>query len=79
MNQHTRIVTSLYRKLLKQHRMLPLELQGLGVQYIKDEFRRHKGADSGQATIFLNEWRVSETTFPPLSLMSNAPTLLIVL
>ncbi|XP_076056957.1 succinate dehydrogenase assembly factor 3 [Oratosquilla oratoria] len=53
---HTQRVRLLYKTILKLHRGLPLELQALGDQYTKDEFRRHKEASSEQTHTFMVEW-----------------------
>lgn len=51
--QKTRI---LYKLILKLHRGLPEELQVLGTNYTRDEFRRHKNCTPHEANIFLSEW-----------------------
>ncbi|XP_071517347.1 succinate dehydrogenase assembly factor 3, mitochondrial isoform X2 [Panulirus ornatus] len=53
---HPQRVRLLYKTILKLHRGLPLELQALGDQYTKDEFRRHKEASPEQAQTFMVEW-----------------------
>ncbi|CAL4165418.1 unnamed protein product, partial [Meganyctiphanes norvegica] len=53
---HTQRVRILYKTVLKLHRGFPMELQALGDQYTKDEFRRHKDATPEQAQIFMKEW-----------------------
>lgn len=53
---HTQRVRILYKTILKLHRGFPLELQALGDQYAKDEFRRHKDATPEQAQTFMKEW-----------------------
>jgi len=53
---HTQRVRILYKTILKLHRGFPLELQALGDQYAKDEFRRHKNATPEQAQTFMQEW-----------------------
>lgn len=65
---HTQKVRFLYKTILKLHRGLPQELQPLGNIYVRDEFRRHKGCNPGEANIFMNEWTVSyfATTFQKL-------------
>ncbi|KAL7417815.1 hypothetical protein BDY24DRAFT_373014 [Mrakia frigida] len=48
----------LYRRLLRSHRNLPIEMRSLGDTYIKDEFRRHKTADNPLHIIgFLSQWK----------------------
>ncbi|OWK06299.1 SDHAF3 [Cervus elaphus hippelaphus] len=53
---HVSRVPALYRRILLPHRVLPPDLKDLGDQYVKDEFRRHKTADSKEAERFLQEW-----------------------
>uniref|UniRef100_A0A4X2JRR0 Succinate dehydrogenase assembly factor 3 n=2 Tax=Vombatus ursinus TaxID=29139 RepID=A0A4X2JRR0_VOMUR len=53
---HVSRVRALYRRLLVLHRALPPDLRALGDQYVKDEFRRHKGVGREEALRFLREW-----------------------
>ncbi|KAM8981486.1 succinate dehydrogenase assembly factor 3, mitochondrial [Sarcophilus harrisii] len=53
---HVSRVRALYRRLLTLHRALPPDLRALGDQYVKDEFRRHKGVGREEALRFLSEW-----------------------
>ncbi|XP_043823273.1 succinate dehydrogenase assembly factor 3, mitochondrial [Dromiciops gliroides] len=53
---HVSRVRLLYRRLLALHRALPPDLRALGDQYVKDEFRRHKGVGREEALRFLREW-----------------------
>ncbi|XP_068950579.1 succinate dehydrogenase assembly factor 3, mitochondrial [Petaurus breviceps papuanus] len=53
---HASRVRALYRRLLALHRELPPDLRALGDQYVKDEFRRHKGVGREEALRFLTEW-----------------------
>ncbi|XP_036615222.1 succinate dehydrogenase assembly factor 3, mitochondrial [Trichosurus vulpecula] len=53
---HASRVRALYRRLLLLHRALPPDLRALGDQYVKDEFRRHKGVGREEALRFLREW-----------------------
>ncbi|XP_072506855.1 succinate dehydrogenase assembly factor 3, mitochondrial [Notamacropus eugenii] len=53
---HASRVRALYRRLLTLHRALPPDLRALGDQYVKDEFRRHKGVGREEALRFLSEW-----------------------
>lgn len=39
---HARRVQILYKSILKLHRGLPAEIQELGNNYVRDEFKRHK-------------------------------------
>lgn len=39
---HVRRVRILYKSILKLHRGLPIEVQELGTNYVRDEFKRHK-------------------------------------
>lgn len=49
----------LYRRLLKSHHSLPVEMKSLGDAYVKDEFRRHKELDNPlQIVGFLTQWKV---------------------
>ncbi|XP_018550759.1 succinate dehydrogenase assembly factor 3, mitochondrial [Lates calcarifer] len=54
---HVSKVRSLYKRILVLHRFLPIELKALGDQYVKDEFRRHKGASAEEAESFMTEWK----------------------
>lgn len=60
---HVQRVRILYKTILKLHRGLPVEMQSLGNNYVRDEFRRHKNCNSSQADIFMNEWVVSNAAF----------------
>ncbi|KAK0180474.1 hypothetical protein PV327_006112 [Microctonus hyperodae] len=53
---HIQRVRILYKTILKLHRGLPAEMQSLGNNYVRDEFRRHKNCNSSQTDIFMNEW-----------------------
>ena len=59
----------LYRRVLKLNKLLPLELRAIGTEYAKDEFRRHKSANSEKASIFIEEWQVRTVSdkFDPLN------------
>ncbi|XP_058475430.1 succinate dehydrogenase assembly factor 3, mitochondrial [Solea solea] len=59
---HVSKVRSLYKRILVLHRFLPLDLRALGDQYVKDEFRRHKGASSEEARSFMTEWEQYKDT-----------------
>ncbi|KAG5918217.1 hypothetical protein E4U42_006946 [Claviceps africana] len=51
---------SLYRRLLRAHRKhLPAEMRLLGDEYVKAEFRLHRGVDNPAHLIgFLTEWQL---------------------
>ncbi|KAM7383760.1 hypothetical protein PAMA_011219 [Pampus argenteus] len=53
---HVSRVRSLYKRILVLHRFLPVDLRALGDQYVKDEFRRHKGAAPEEVGSFMTEW-----------------------
>ncbi|XP_008544293.1 succinate dehydrogenase assembly factor 3, mitochondrial [Microplitis demolitor] len=53
---HVQRVRKLYKTILKLHRGLPEEVQSLGNNYVRDEFRRHKNCNDAEANIFMNEW-----------------------
>ncbi|XP_033220490.1 succinate dehydrogenase assembly factor 3, mitochondrial [Belonocnema kinseyi] len=53
---HVQQVRRLYKTILRLHRELPEEVQPLGNNYVRDEFRRHKICTPTEANIFLNEW-----------------------
>lgn len=55
---HVQRVRRLYKTILRLHRGLPEEVQPLGNNYVRDEFRRHKTCTPTEATVFLNEWAV---------------------
>lgn len=59
---HARHVRTLYKAILRLHRSMPAELQNFGNEYVRDEFRRHKGASQEFAAGFLQEWAVSTRT-----------------
>lgn len=49
----------LYRRILRVHRTLPVEMKSLGDQYVKDEFKRHQSIDNPlQIVGFLTQWKV---------------------
>lgn len=49
----------LYRRILRAHRYLPVEMRSLGDDYIKAEFRRHKDVTNpGYIIGFLSQWKV---------------------
>lgn len=56
---HTQKVRFLYKSILKFHRGLPEELQILGTNYTREEFKRHKKCNEKEAEIFINEWTVN--------------------
>jgi len=48
----------LYRRLLRAHRYLPVEMRSLGDDYVKAEFRRHREVDNPVYIIgFLSQWK----------------------
>lgn len=49
-------VRILYKLILRLHRSLPDELQVIGTNYARDEFKRHKSCAPNEAAIFMNEW-----------------------
>ncbi|XP_046742107.1 succinate dehydrogenase assembly factor 3, mitochondrial [Diprion similis] len=53
---HVQRVKFLYKTILKLHRGLPLEIQPLGNDYVRDEFRRHKNCNPAEAQVFMTEW-----------------------
>lgn len=55
---HVSKVRSLYKRILLLHRFLPIDLKALGDQYVKEEFRRHKGVSLREGTAFMAEWEV---------------------
>jgi len=57
MNQalHRRNVLSLYKKILKCHERLPLELRAMGDMYARVEFRRHKDCDQQFIPQFMDQ------------------------
>lgn len=57
---HIQRVRILYKTILRLHRGLPPEIQVLGTNYVRDEFRRHKNCNEDIAIIFMNEWTVSK-------------------
>ncbi|XP_031727228.1 succinate dehydrogenase assembly factor 3, mitochondrial [Anarrhichthys ocellatus] len=59
---HVSKVRSLYKRILILHRFLPIDLRALGDQYVKDEFRRHKGAAAEEAKGFMAEWENYKAT-----------------
>ncbi|KAI0246952.1 hypothetical protein BJV78DRAFT_1249646 [Lactifluus subvellereus] len=49
----------LYRRVLRAHRYLPVEMRSLGDDYVKAEFRRHKDVTNPAYIIgFLSQWKV---------------------
>lgn len=61
---HTQRVRILYKTILKLHRGLPNELQVIGTNYTRDEFKRHKGCNEKEGEVFMNEWTVGFLNFP---------------
>lgn len=59
---HVSKVRSMYKRILVLHRFLPIDLRALGDQYVKDEFRRHKGASPEEVKSFMKEWEVNHYT-----------------
>ncbi|XP_029976674.1 succinate dehydrogenase assembly factor 3, mitochondrial [Salarias fasciatus] len=57
MAAHVSAVRALYKRILVLHRFLPIDLRALGDQYVKDEFRRHRGASPEEAKGFMTEWQ----------------------
>ncbi|CAH1979622.1 unnamed protein product [Acanthoscelides obtectus] len=53
---HVQRVRVLYKTILKLHRGLPMELQVVGTNYVRDEFRKHKNCNEHETVIFMNEW-----------------------
>lgn len=51
-------VRILYKLILRLHRSLPDELQVIGTNYARDEFKRHKSCAPNEAAIFMNEWTI---------------------
>lgn len=50
---------SLYRRILRAHRYLPVEMRSLGDEYIRAEFRRHRDVSNpGHIIGFLSQWKV---------------------
>ena len=62
-SEHVSRVRALYKAILKLHRGLPLPMQALGDQYVKEEFRRHKEAQKHEVDIFMREWTVSNIIY----------------
>ena len=60
--KHVLHVRTLYKAILRLHRGMPIELQQLGNEYVRDEFRRHKDASPEFAAKFIQEWAVSIRT-----------------
>lgn len=55
---HIRNVRRLYKRILKAHTRLPDDLKFVGDKYVKEEFKRHKSAESGYVEVFMNQWKV---------------------
>ena len=51
-------VLLLYRRLLTLHRHMSPSIKSLGIQYIREEFRRHQNVDLARAQEFIQQWRV---------------------
>ena len=50
-------VLTLYKRILTLHRhKLTSHMRVLGDQYVRDEFKRHKSAESKFVPLFLREW-----------------------
>ncbi|KAF8556559.1 ACN9-domain-containing protein [Imleria badia] len=49
----------LYRRLLRAHRRLPIEMRTFGDAYVKDEFRRHREVTNPVLVMgFLTQWKM---------------------
>ncbi|GLB44877.1 putative ACN9-domain-containing protein [Lyophyllum shimeji] len=49
----------LYRRLLRAHRFFPREMRGLGDEYVKAEFRRHREVTNPVHIMgFLSQWKM---------------------
>ncbi|CCH46455.1 Acetate non-utilizing protein 9, mitochondrial [Wickerhamomyces ciferrii] len=49
---------TLYRKILRAHKLLPKEQRELGDLYVKDEFKAHKSTDNPLYIVgFLTSWQ----------------------
>lgn len=49
----------LYRRILRSHRSLPIEMKSLGDTYVRDEFRKHREVENPlQIVGFLTQWKV---------------------
>ncbi|CAA7267547.1 unnamed protein product [Cyclocybe aegerita] len=49
----------LYRRLLRSHRNLPMDMRRLGDDYVKSEFRRHKEVTNPVHIMgFLSQWKM---------------------
>lgn len=49
----------LYKRLLRLHQELPTDMRTMGTLFVREEFKKHKGASVEHAQIFLKEWQVS--------------------
>ena len=56
---HVTRVRILYKAILRLHRGLPPQLQALGTQYVKEEFKQHKNCEPSLVPVFMKEWTVS--------------------
>ena len=54
-----REVFALYRQLLRLHQKLPSDMEYIGRQFIREEFKRHKNSSEEHAKMFMKEWSVS--------------------
>lgn len=69
---HVQRVRILYKTILRLHRGLPVEIQPLGNDYVRDEFRRHKKCVESEAITFLQEWTVSTYKVDNTSIIERA-------
>uniref|UniRef100_A0A182PPU3 Succinate dehydrogenase assembly factor 3 n=1 Tax=Anopheles epiroticus TaxID=199890 RepID=A0A182PPU3_9DIPT len=53
---HAQKVRVLYKTILRLHRGLPVALQELGNNYVKEEFKRHKTCSPMESQKFMSEW-----------------------
>jgi len=57
MSSQTRVrVLSLYKRVLRSHQILPVDLKHLGDVYVKVEFRQHKTAGAKFVEEFCTQW-----------------------
>ncbi len=56
---HPQRVRYLYKMILRLHRSLPQDIRDVGDKYVREEFKKHKNADSAFIGPFMIEWSVS--------------------
>ena len=58
LSSFTCVCRVLYRRLLRLHKRLPEDLRAVGLQFVREEFKKHKDAEPEFVPKFMAEWTV---------------------